>query len=67
MRYIYAELEKRMENYLYECKVCGYLHQVPQYWVSFAPEETMEYPHMRIDKGEMCDNMELTYKGEQYT
>ncbi|HEX3077119.1 MAG TPA: hypothetical protein VHQ24_09675 [Lachnospiraceae bacterium] len=56
-----------MENYLYECKVCGYLHQVPQYWVSFAPEETMEYPHMRIDKGEMCDNMELTYKGEQYT
>ncbi|WP_167955837.1 hypothetical protein [Anaerosporobacter faecicola] len=56
-----------MENYLYECPVCGFHHQVPQYWVSFSPEDTMEYPHMRMDMTGMCTNMELKYVGEQNT
>ncbi|WP_310602383.1 hypothetical protein [Anaerosporobacter sp.] len=56
-----------MENYIYECPVCGFRHQVPQYWVSYSPEETMEYPHMCIETGSMCDNMELKYVGEQST
>ena len=56
-----------MENYIYKCPVCGYQHQVPQYWMSFSPDETMEYPHMRMDTGSMCDNLELNYVGEQST
>ncbi len=48
-----------MELYLYKCPVCGFIHQVPAYWVSFSPEETYEFAHMNVETGQMCDNMEL--------
>ena len=27
-----------MEVFYYRCEVCGYVHQVPSYWMSYEPE-----------------------------
>ncbi len=43
-----------MENYFYKCPVCGFVHLVPAYWVSFAPPEKMEFPHIN-NQGEDCN------------
>jgi len=48
-----------MEIYTYKCPICGFIHQVPAYWVSFSAEETYEFPHMNLETREMCENMEL--------
>lgn len=48
-----------MENYFYKCEVCGYVHIVPAYWVSFSPEEEMESPHICPETGACCENMLL--------
>lgn len=48
-----------METYLYKCPVCGMAHQVPAYWVSFSPEPTVQFPHMRLDTKEICEHTEL--------
>ncbi len=48
-----------MEMYIYECPVCGLRHQVPAYWVSFSPTETFQFPHIRFDTKEMCENIAL--------
>lgn len=51
-----------METYYYECPVCGFVHQVPAYWVSFAPEEEMEYQHLCLETKEVCENEILKLK-----
>mgnify|MGYP005779578489 FL=1 len=48
-----------METYIYRCPVCGFVYQVPDYWVSFAPEETCEFAHIDFAKGESCPNAVL--------
>lgn len=54
-----------MEVYYYVCKVCGYVHQVPAYWVNYAPEEEMDMPHINLSEGDVCESSTLAYKGEQ--
>ena len=34
-----------MEVFYYRCEVCGYVHQVPSYWMSYEPEQTCEQMH----------------------
>ena len=38
--------ENAMETYYYKCPICGFVYQVPDYWVNFAPEATTEFPHI---------------------
>ena len=45
-----------METYIYRCPVCGFVYQVPDYWVSFAPEE---FAHIDFAKGDSCPNAVL--------
>ena len=54
-----------MEVYYYICPQCGYVHQVPAYWMGYAPEEETEMPHIRPDNAAVCENATLTYKGEE--
>ena len=51
-----------MEVYYYICKKCGYVHQVPAYWMGYAPEDETEMPHFDPKTGAMCENVTLTYK-----
>lgn len=53
-----------METYFYKCPVCGFTHQVPAYWVSYAPEALMEFPHMSFKTKESCENIELELVSE---
>lgn len=53
-----------MEVYYYRCAVCGYVHQVPSYWMSYAPEDTHEQMHLAPSSGEVCSNLVLAYEGE---
>ena len=48
-----------METYLYRCPVCGFIYQVPDYWVSFSPKKTCEFPHIDFSRGETCPNAVL--------
>ena len=48
-----------METYLYRCPVCGFVYQVPDYWVSFSPGKTCEFPHIDFSRGETCPNAVL--------
>lgn len=43
-----------MATYIYQCPACGFVYPVPDYWASFSPEETMDFPHVRLDTREMC-------------
>ena len=45
-----------METYYYVCPVCGFVYQVPDYWVSYSPEETMDFPHINFKTGQPCTN-----------
>ncbi|MFA9375522.1 MAG: hypothetical protein ACERKZ_02095 [Lachnotalea sp.] len=53
-----------METYIYKCPVCGFVHQVPAYWVSFSPEPTLEFEHINFKSGEMCENIALNLQEE---
>lgn len=53
-----------MEVYYYRCPACGYVHQVPSYWMSYAPEEAYEQMHLAPAKGSVCENQTLDYAGE---
>lgn len=53
-----------MEMYNYRCPVCGYVHQVPSYWMGYAPEETHEQMHFSLKTGEVCSSQRLEYAGE---
>lgn len=43
-----------MENYFYKCEVCGFVHLVPAYWVSYEPEPIVELEHMDLKMGDTC-------------
>lgn len=53
-----------MEVYYYQCPRCGYVHQVPAYWMGYAPEDETDMPHMDMQKGDACENTTLRYKEE---
>ncbi len=53
-----------MEVFYYRCSVCGFVHQVPSYWMSYAAEETHEQMHFNPETKELCANQELTFAGE---
>lgn len=53
-----------MEVYYYKCSACGFVHQVPSYWMSYAPEETHEQMHFDPATGALCANQTLDYAGE---
>lgn len=48
-----------METYYYVCPECGFVYQVPDYWVSYSPEETMDFPHINFKTGQPCANQTL--------
>ena len=54
-----------METYYYKCPVCGFVYQVPDYWVSFSPEKTMEFPHIDFKTGQECSNVVLELVEEE--
>lgn len=43
-----------MDNYFYKCPVCGFIHLVPAYWVSYNPEEEIEMAHLDMKQGTEC-------------
>ena len=51
-----------MEQYTYKCPLCGYVHIVPSYWVSYDPPATLSQPHFQ--NGEMCE-AELVLAAEE--
>ncbi|MBR5225872.1 MAG: hypothetical protein IKV90_09455 [Clostridia bacterium] len=53
-----------MEVFYYRCSVCGYVHQVPSYWMGYAAEETHEQMHFNPETKEVCFNQELAFSGE---
>ncbi len=53
-----------MELYRYKCPACGFMHQVPGYWVNFAPDSEMDFIHFRIDTGEECESKTLHLQSE---
>lgn len=52
-----------MEVFYYRCEVCGYVHQVPSYWMSYEPEQTCEQMHFSPQTHEVCTEKTLTYAG----
>ncbi len=53
-----------MENYYYLCPACGYRHQVPAYWLSFSPPDTLEAEHIDYSCCEPCSNTLLRYDAD---
>lgn len=53
-----------MEVYYYRCAACGYVHQVPSYWMSYSPEDTHEQMHFSPENRQVCANQTLDYAGE---
>ena len=54
-----------MKTYFYRCPVCGFVYQVPGYWVSYSPEKTTEFPHVSFKTGEACPNTTLILLEEE--
>ena len=52
-----------MEVYYYRCRVCGYVHQVPSYWMSYEAEQMHEQMHLSPATREVCPQTELDYAG----
>lgn len=48
-----------MEMNLYRCPVCGFVHFVPAYWSSFAPDPEVELAHISLESGDDCPNIKL--------
>lgn len=53
-----------MEVFYYRCPLCGYVHQVPGYWMSYSPEDTHEQMHFSPETRALCENQTLAYQGE---
>jgi hypothetical protein len=49
-----------METYFYQCPQCGFVHQVPAYWVNFSPEKQMILAHVDLNTGDTCSCQNLT-------
>lgn len=56
-----------MEVFYYRCAACGYVHQVPSYWMSYAAEDTHEQMHFDPATKAVCANQTLDYAGEGNT
>lgn len=56
---------KCMEVYYYRCPVCGFIYQVPAYWVSYSPDPETDFPHLSLVTGQMCENAKLILTEEQ--
>lgn len=56
-----------MEVFYYRCAACGYVHQVPSYWMSYAAEDTHEQMHFDPQTKTVCANQTLDYAGEGNT
>ena len=54
-----------MEVYYYKCPVCGFIYQVPAYWVSYSPEDTTDFAHLSLINGQMCENITLELQPDQ--
>ena len=54
-----------MDIYFYKCPVCGFIYQVPGYWVSYAPEEKTEMPHIDFRTGLECPQVGLDLQPDQ--
>lgn len=48
-----------MELTYYKCPLCGFVYQVPEYWMDFAPEETLEMSHINLETKELCAETNL--------
>lgn len=48
-----------MELVYYQCPICGFVYQVPEYWMDFSPEETLEMPHVQLGAQEACSELRL--------
>lgn len=48
-----------MEMVYYRCPICGFIHQVPEYWSGFSPEEEIEMMHFNLETKEMCSETML--------
>ena len=55
----------KMEVYYYKCPVCGFIYQVPAYWVSYSPEQMTEFPHLSMLDGKLCANVQLELQPEE--
>lgn len=49
-----------MENYFYKCMLCGFVHIVPGYWVSYNPEGEVELEHIDLKTGDNCPSVVLS-------
>lgn len=56
-----------MEIYYYRCAACGYVHQVPSYWMGYSAEDTHEQMHFDPATQSVCPNQTLDYAGEGET
>ena len=54
-----------MEVYYYKCPICGFVYQVPAYWVSYSPEQMTEFPHLSLLDGKLCSNVQLELQPEE--
>jgi len=57
-----TEEGRKMETYYYICPVCGFVYQVPDYWVSFSPDKEMDFPHVDLKSGKDCKNTKLVLR-----
>jgi hypothetical protein len=48
-----------MELVYYKCPDCGFVYQVPEYWMDFAPEEILDMPHIHLQTKLMCNETRL--------
>lgn len=48
-----------MELTYYKCPLCGFVYQVPEYWMDFAPEETLEMAHLNLETKALCAETNL--------
>lgn len=48
-----------MELVYYKCPLCGFVYQVPEYWMAFSPEETLDMDHINIETKEICIETKL--------
>ncbi len=48
-----------MDNYFYKCETCGFVHLIPAYWVSFHPEQSIDFLHINKETGKECTNSQL--------
>lgn len=48
-----------MELIYYKCPLCGFIYQVPQYWMDYSPEDEMEMEHINLETKETCSETKL--------